>query len=68
MTLDVARDLWAARYGYEWRAYISQYTPTGAVEIDVEDPFWSVVMYKLRDAGLLEFNFPAGQMRLSQWK
>ncbi len=63
--LDTARDLWAAKYGYEWQTltYVN-----GPPEVDIDDSFWSVVMYKLIDTSCMDVNYSSGTLRLKEWK
>jgi hypothetical protein len=63
--LDTARDLWAAKYGYEWRTftYVND-TP----EIATTNPFWCGLMYKLVDTSCLDVDYATGKMRLKEWK
>lgn len=65
LTLEIARDLWAARYGYEWHAYVNN--PPVIYPV-MSDPFWYTVMHKLCDNACLDINYVTGHMRLKEWK
>lgn len=65
MTLDAARDLWAARYGYEWQVYTT--TPPSMHPV-MEDPFWHAILKQLRDNACMDINYVTGYMRLKEWK
>lgn len=66
LTLDTARDLWAARYGYEPQPYISYQQAQHT--IFNKDPVWQHVMDLLRRSGAMDVNYTAGTMRLKEWK
>lgn len=65
MKLDVARDLWAARYGYEWHTYALN---GQRVMPELLQGLWHEVLQTLQNNACLDIDYTAGQLRLKEWK